>query len=255
MRGIFDTHCHYDEKIFEKDRNEVLNTQNKNGIEIIINCGSEVPSSIRSCKLAEKYPFVYATVGVFPLEASKVVENWLQEIENLAKNEKVVAIGEIGLDYFLPDAEKEIQKEVFIKQLALAERLGLPVEIHDRDADEDVLSIIDRFNIKGDIHRIFSEEKYTKAFIERGYYLGIGPQITYPNSEKLINTVREMPMEQMLLETDCPFLPIKEFEGTRSVSSMLEGVALKIAEIRKDITPQEVIEVTKSNGKRLFGIK
>ncbi|MDD4083823.1 MAG: TatD family hydrolase [Sphaerochaetaceae bacterium] len=255
MKGIFDTHCHYDEFFFEKDRNEVLLTQNKNGIELIINCGSEVPSSIRSCKLAEKYPFIYATVGVFPLEASKVSENWLQEIEELAKKEKVVAIGEIGLDYFLSRAEKEIQKEVFIKQLALAEKLGLPVEIHDRDADEDVLSIIDKFNLKVDIHRIFSEEKYSRAFVERGYYLGIGPQITYPNSEKLINIVREMPMKQMLLETDCPFLPLKEFEGTRAVSSMLEDVAFKISEIRKDITPQEVIEVTKNNGKRLFGIK
>lgn len=254
MKGIFDTHCHYDETHFEKDRKEILNLQYENGVDYIVNCGSNIPSSVRSSELADDYFFMYSTVGVFPLEAPFVEENWMEKLRYLVGKKKTVAVGEIGLDYFQSNVDKEIQKDVFIQQLALAEELNLPVEIHNREADEDVLKIIDQFNITGDIHRIFSEEKYAIAFLDRGYFLGIGPQVTYPNSDKLIKTVKYMPIEKMLLETDCPFLPTKESEGLRAVSTMLEIVAEKIADIRGDITPNEVIEETNKNARKFFRI-
>ena len=186
--------------------------QHAAGVKLIINSGSSVPSSRRSVELARKWDFVLASVGVFPLEAYTVEEGWLAQIEAMAKDPRVVAIGEIGLDYFQPDADRETQKKVFAPQLELAKRLSLPVVIHDRDADEDMLAMLGENPGPGMIHRFFSKAEYGFAFLDKGLYLGIGPAITYSNADHLIEVVRKMPLDQLVLETDCPWLPTQSHE-------------------------------------------
>ena len=254
MNFITDVHVHYDDPAFDNDRDSVLRRLNANGVSLIINSGSEVPSSERSVRLAESYDFVWASVGVFPLEAYSVPENWLSEIERLARHEKVVAIGEIGLDYREGNERKAEQEEVFVPQIDLANRLSLPVVIHDCEADEDFLRIFDARPFRGMIHRFFSEVKYGRMILERGLSLGIGPQITYPNSDKLIQIVKEMPADRILLETDGPYLPTYP-NNVRATSDMIEEVCVKIAEVRGDMTPQEVAIVAYENAKKLFSIK
>ena len=207
---LTDLHTHYDETVYESHRRETLLTQQKNGVCAIVNSGSDVPSSQRSVALAAEYDFVWASVGVFPLSAYTVPEGWLAEIESLAKQPRVVAIGEIGLDYRLPDTDAEKQKAVFHPQLQLARRLGLPVVIHD---------------------------------------------ITYPDAGELIALVKEMPIELLLLETDCPFLPTQRYEGKPATSDMLDEVVEIIARTRGDITPQEVAEVAKQNAERFLSVE
>ena len=263
MKLITDVHAHYDEAVFNEDRDEVLRSLHEGGVAFIINSGSEVPSSERSIRLAEAYDFVWASVGVFPLESwtdnGGRYPGWLSEIERLAGHKKVCAIGEIGLDYRMiaeaedKEAYKRMQKEVFVPQIELANRLDKPIVIHDCEADEDFLEIFDAHPFRGMIHRFFSELRYGREILERGLYLGIGPQITYPNSQKLLDIVREMPADRLLLETDAPFLPTYPLE-CRATSDMIEAVCEKIAEVRGDMTPDEAAAVAYENAKRLFNI-
>lgn len=263
MNFITDVHAHYDEAVFNEDRQEVLRSLHSSGVAFIINSGSEVPSSERSVKLAEEYDFVWASVGVFPLEADTDkggrYPDWLSNIEALSKHEKVVAIGEIGLDYRMigeavdKDAYRRVQEEVFVPQIELANRIGKPIVIHDCEADEDFLRIFDAHPFRGMIHRYFSELKYGREILERGLYLGIGPQITYPDSEKLLDIVKEMPAERILLETDAPFLPNYPL-SCRATSDMIEEVCRRIAEVRGDMTPDEVAVCAYENAKKLFSI-
>ena len=252
---LTDLHTHYDETVYEGHRRETLLTQQKNGVCAIVNSGSDVPSSQRSVALAAEYDFVWASVGVFPLSAYTVPEGWLAEIESLAKQPRVVAIGEIGLDYRLPDTDAEKQKAVFHPQLQLARRLGLPVVIHDCLADEDVLQALRDCPVPAMIHRFFSGLKYGRQFVEMGVSLGIGPAITYPDAGELIALVKEMPIELLLLETDCPFLPTQRYEGKPATSDMLDEVVEIIARTRGDITPQEVAEVAKQNAERFLSVE
>ena len=249
---LSDVHTHYDETVFDADRTAVLNAMRDSGVQLIVNSGSSVPSSRRSVELARSFDFMRASVGVFPLEAYTVPEGWLEQIEALARDPKVVAIGEIGLDYFQPDADREAQKRVFEPQLELAARLGLPVVIHDRDADEDMLDMLRRHPVPGMIHRFFSQAQYGFAFLDMGLSLGIGPAITYPNAGHLVEVVRAMPLDRLLLETDCPFLPTCSHEGQRATSDMLAEVAETIARVRGDVSAAEVASIALSNAKRLF---
>ena len=263
MRYITDVHAHYDEAVFDKDRAEVLDSLHKEGVAFIINSGSEIPSSKRSVKLAEEYDYIFASVGVFPLEAETErgggYPDWLKEIERLSGHEKTVAIGEIGLDYRMideasdKDACKRAQKEVFAAQIELSKRLLLPVVIHSCEADEDLLSMLDAHPCRGMIHRYYCMQDCGRELLDRGFYIGIGPQITYPGSERLTDIVKEMPAELMLLETDAPFLPNYPLEG-RATSAMIEEVCRRIAEIRGDMTPEEAAVCAMENAKRLFGI-
>lgn len=250
--SLSDVHAHYDETVFDADRDAVLAAQHAAGVKLIINSGSSVPSSRRSVELARKWDFVLASVGVFPLEAYTVEEGWLAQIEAMAKDPRVVAIGEIGLDYFQPDADRETQKKVFAPQLELANRLSLPVVIHDRDADEDMLAMLGENPGPGMIHRFFSKAEYGFAFLDKGLYLGIGPAITYSNADHLIEVVRKMPLDQLVLETDCPWLPTQSHEGTRAVSDMLGEVVETIARVRGDVSADQVANAALANAKRLF---
>ncbi len=260
---ITDVHAHYDEKVFDGDRKEVLESLREGGISLIINSGSELLSSGRSLELAHAYEFVYASVGVFPLEAVTSTggghPDWLSEIRRMAEDERTVAIGEIGLDYREIDreADRDIyrlrQRDVFIPQIRLANELGLPVVIHSCEADDDLMDILDAYPCRGMIHRYYCEQDCGRELMDRGFYIGIGPQITYPGSDRLTDIVRDMPPELMLLETDAPFLPNFPLKD-RADSSMIEEVCVRIAALRGDMTPQEVADICRENASRLFGI-
>lgn len=252
---LTDLHTHYDETVYGDRRREILLAQRDHGVCAIVNSGSDLPSSQRSVALAAEYDFVWASVGVFPLSSYTVPEGWLEEIERLAKQPRVVAIGEIGLDYRLPDTDAEKQKAVFHPQLQLARRLGLPVVIHDCLADEDVLQALRDCSVAAMIHRFFSGLEYGRRFVEMGVHLGIGPAITYPDAGELIALVREMPIELLLLETDCPFLPTQRYEGQPATSDMLDEVVEIIARARGDMTPQEVAEAAKQNAERFLAVQ
>ena len=256
---IFDTHAHYDDKAFDSDRDELLKSLKANGISKVCNVGARLEGSRNSIELAEKYDFIYAAVGIHPDDCGDMDESWTEELRKMAAHNKVVAIGEIGLDYRMiaeaedKEAYKRMQKEVFVPQLELANRLDKPIVIHDCEADEDFLEIFDAHPFRGMIHRFFSELRYGREILERGLYLGIGPQITYPNSQKLLDIVKEMPADRLLLETDAPFLPTYPLE-CRATSDMIEAVCEKIAEVRGDMTPDEAAAVAYENAKKLFDI-
>ena len=252
MRNIFDTHAHYDEDCFAPNLEQVLTAQQKAGVAAIINCGFHLPSSLRSVALAEQYAFVFAAVGVFPLEAAALPADWLETIRALAANAQVVAIGEIGLDYHAGTAEKDIQAEVFRAQLRLAAQLQLPVQVHTRDADEDTILILRNHLPNGLIHRFASPPRVGRAYLELGLSLGIGCNITYPEFAYVLDTVRTMPLEQLVLETDSPFLPPARLAGQISTSDMIADVAKVIAKTRGDCTPQELLDITCANALRLF---
>ncbi len=258
IHSLVDTHVHYDDAVFNMDRDVVLNEQFSGGVEIIINSGFNVESSRKAVELAGLYPNIYTSVGVFPLESHKTGENWLDEIEIMAKSQKCVAIGEIGLDYHTGDdlaptlEQRKSQRGVFVAQLKLAQKLDLPVVIHNRDADEDMITILKEHNAKGVIHRFFSIEKYGALLLEAGMSLAIGPAITYPNAKRILPIVKNMPIERLLIETDGPFLPISSKPGQRGVSTMLKEVCEVIAAVRGDISAQDVAKVSCENAKRLF---
>ncbi|MEA5050614.1 MAG: TatD family hydrolase [Oscillospiraceae bacterium] len=253
-RGIFDTHAHYDDAQFDASRAAVIETQRACGIAGVVNCASDEKSAAACVALAQTYGFFYAGVGVHPEEAGKLEAGWLERIAALARREKkVVAIAEIGLDYHWPDPPREVQKPVFEAQLALANELSLPVEIHDRDAHGDVFELCDKYRPRGCWHRYSGSPEMAKEIVRRGMLLGIGGAVTYRNSKKEIATVAAIPLESLLLETDCPYQAPQPFRGELCTSDMLWTVAERIAEI-KGVTPQQVVDVTRGNALRLFGL-
>lgn len=254
LPNLTDIHAHYDEAVFEGRRKEVLLAQRQAGLCCIINSGSDLPSSRRSAELAAGYDFVWASVGIFPLSAGTATGDWLDRLRALAAAPRVVAIGEIGLDYRLPDTDRQAQMAAFLPQLALARELGLPVVLHDCLADEDILQALDRAPGPAVIHRFFSGVEYGRRFLARGVCLSIGPAITYPDAGPLIQTVREMPLTQLLLETDCPFLPTARHEGQPATSDMLQEVCELIASQRGGLTAGQVAEIAKQNAVRVFGL-
>ena len=256
LKGIFDTHAHMDDPRFINDLDNIIEQQKKAGVTGIITSGSEMPSSRRSCELADKYDMIYASVGIYPNETANVPEGYLAELKKMCQNKKVVAIGEIGMDYgYELHPDPAVQEKYFREQLELACELDLPVVIHDRDADADVLRIIKEYNIRGEIHRVFSPLEYAEKFLEYGLYMGIGPQITYPDSEKLTELARIMPLDRLLLETDAPFLAPAHIAGQDAFPDMISFVAEKISQIRKDVSPQEVVDIALANTKKLYSIK
>ncbi|PJI09018.1 MULTISPECIES: TatD family hydrolase [Clostridium] len=252
---IFDAHAHYDDEQFNEDRETVIRELKENGIVGVLNCGASMEGSIESVKLAEKYDFFYAAVGIHPEYADKVDDDSLKQIESLTKNSKVKAIGEIGLDYHYDEnPPREIQKKVFIKQMELAEKLNLPVIIHDRDAHGDTLNIIKKFpEVKGEIHCFSGSVEFARECLKLGYYLGFTGVVTFKNAKKVIEVVKEVPLDRMLVETDCPYMaPVPE-RGKRNRSEYIEYIIDKIAEI-KSILPINVKEQTVHNARNLINI-
>ena len=253
---IFETHAHYDDRRFDDDREKLLQKMEESGIGRIINSGASVDSTKKTVELAEKYPNVYAAVGVHPTDAEELDEAFLEWMKEKAALEKTVAIGEIGLDYYW-EKEPEVQANQrywFKRQLELAKEVDLPVIVHSRDAAVDTMQIlkdVKEWNLKGVIHCYSYSKEMALEFIKMGYYIGVGGVITFKNAKKLVETVEAIPLERILLETDCPYMAPEPFRGKRNSSLYLPYVVQKIAEI-KGVSTEEVERVTEANARALF---
>lgn len=254
---IFDTHAHYDDEAFDTDREELLSSMEKNGIGTIVNVGASIDGLKDVVYLVEKYPFIYGAVGIHPDDARKMTEETLEEIRRLSRMEKIVAVGEIGLDYYWhkEEEEHEIQKKMFRAQMDIAREEKLPFMVHSRDAAKDTLDIVKEYiqgGMYGGIIHCFSYGKeMAQQYLDMGLYLGIGGVVTFKNGRKLKEVVECAPLSQIVLETDCPYLSPEPNRGKRNSSLNLFYVAETIAEI-KGITPEEVIAVTEKNARELL---
>ncbi len=287
---IFDTHAHYDDEAFDEDREEVLGSLKDSGIAHAVNCGADIASSRRSVELTHKYDFVFAAVGVHPDNAGEITggrtnpgqdeaagedsggketfiteadgADVIGELRRLAADPKVIAIGEIGLDYHWDVYPRETQKKAFIRQWELAIELGLPIEIHSRDAAEDTMNIVREMYarekaagrvLRADMHCYSYSPEQAAEYAKMGLYFGIGGVLTFKNAKKLREVVEAVPIEQLLLETDCPYLAPEPHRGSRNYSGYLHNVVAEFARI-KGITEPEVEEITYRNACRFFNI-
>ena len=249
---LVDTHCHLDNEKFDEDRLDVID-RIKGNLEFCVNIGYDLTSSKKSLELAKKYDFMYAVIGVHPIDIAEYDEEIEKELELLAKDSKVVAIGEIGLDYHWMTEPKEIQQERFRRQLEFAKRLNKPVVIHTRDAMEDTVNILKEYpNITGVIHCYPGSLETAKQLVDR-FYLGIGGTLTFKNSKKIVEVVKNIPLDRIVIETDCPYLTPEPFRGKRNEPIYVEYIAKKIAEI-KEITVEDVAKITTENAKKLYRI-
>ena len=249
----FESHAHYDDKRFREDREELLRELLPAcGVSHVINIGCDVKSSETSVRMAEKYDYIYAAVGVHPHELYDMSSQTIDKLRKLSEHKKVVAIGEIGLDYYYDTHPREFQRFWFIQQLRLAEETGLPVVIHSREASQDTFDIIERSKVRrGSIHCYSGSAEMAKEYVKMGFHIGVGGVVTFPNAKKLVEVVEAIPLENILIETDCPYLSPVPNRGKRNDSRNLKHIVDKIAEI-KGVTPEKVAEITKNNAETLF---
>ena len=251
---LFDTHAHYDDERFDADRDALLASMPERNVGLIVNPGCDLPTSRMAVALAEKFDFVYAAVGIHPENCGDFVPEQIDALRNLAKNPRVVAIGEIGLDYYWAEnPPKERQMELFRQQVLLAKELGLPVIIHDREAHADTLALLRELHPAGVLHCFSGSVEMAKEVAALGMYLGFTGAITFKNARKAPQAAAVVPDDRLLIETDCPYMAPEPYRGKRCDSSMLPRVAERLAEIR-GVTPEEIIASTCRNAKRLFGI-
>lgn len=254
---IFDTHSHYDDEAFDADRHELLSSMSEKGVGWLVNVGADMASSREAIALAEKYDFVYASLGVHPSETEALTETDMDWLQEHVSHKKVVAIGEIGLDYHWPEPSPDTQKQWFYRQIALAKEVALPVIIHSRDAAAETMQILTEtkaYECGGVIHCYSYSPEMAKEYVGMGFYIGIGGVVTFKNAKKLKRTVEEIPLEKLVLETDCPYMAPEPHRGARNDSSMLRYVAEKVAEL-KGITSEEVIRVTTENAAEMYRLK
>ena len=257
---IFDTHAHYDDDAFDEDREKLLDESFGAGktVSNIANIGCDIESSRESVRLAERYDYMYAVVGVIPHHVGDMTEADLEELRRLAKeSEKVVAIGEIGLDYHYDEPSKEKQFKWFSAQMELAKELGLPIVIHSRDAAQDTYELMKKAHaeeIGGVVHCYSYSEEMSREFLKMGFYFGIGGVVTFKNSKKLKRAVESIPISNIVLETDSPYLTPSPYRGERNNSGYLPYVVSEIARL-KGMTEEEVAEITYENACRLYGLK
>jgi len=252
---FFDTHAHYDDEWFDADREELIASLPAAGVDLVVNCGCDAVSSAASVAFAEKYGFFYAAVGWHPHDARTWAEDSANRIRAWSRHPKVVAIGEIGLDYHYDSEWKENQFEVLEAQLCLAEELDLPVIIHDREAHGDCMEFVRRHpNVRGEFHCYSGSAEMAKELISRGWYLGFNGSVTMQGARRALETLRVVPSDRILLETDCPYLaPLPRTDGRRNDSRKLKRIAEFIAEVL-GTTPELVAETAAENGRRFFGI-
>ena len=250
---IFDTHAHYDDSQFEEDRDMVLASMPELGVGTIVNVSASYDSCRRAVALAEKYPFVYAAVGIHPDEVGALNEETFAEMKKLFQHKKVVAVGEIGLDYYWDNEPHDVQQEWFIRQVELARELDLPVLIHSREAAADTMYVMKTYaqGLRGVIHCYSYSREMAEEYVKMGFYIGIGGVVTFKNAKKLKEVAEAVPLKRIVLETDCPYMAPEPFRGRRNQSSYLRYVAEKIAEL-KDISTEEVIAVTEENARKLY---
>ena len=251
---LFDTHAHYDDGAFDKDREEILAGLGAVGVGAVVNVGASLESTRRTLELAWRYPFIYGAVGVHPSECGALTEEDIRWIESLASGKKVVAIGEIGLDYHWEEPERGLQKKWFARQLAMARCVGLPVIIHSRDGAKDTLDILKAEKgeeIGGVVHCFSYTWETARVCLDMGFYLGIGGGATFKNARRLKEVVAYAPLDRLVLETDCPYLAPEPHRGKRNDSRYLSYVAEAVAAI-KGIGREQVEAVTWENARRLY---
>lgn len=251
----FDSHAHYDDERFKEDQSEIIKKIKASGVGYVINVAADMHSCYTSLELAKQYDFIYSSVGVHPHEVKNLTEEDMVVLERLAADSKVVAIGEIGLDYYYDNSPREDQVKWFKRQLQVAKKLDLPVIIHSREASEQTYDIIMESGVKeGVIHCFSGSLELAKKYVEKGFYIAVGGALTFKNAKKTVRVVEGIDLEYLLIETDCPYLTPVPHRGERNDSSYLKYVVEKIAEIR-GITEEEVRSITELNAKKLFRIK
>lgn len=253
---IFETHAHYDDKAFDEDRENLLLELYQNGITTIINVSSDLASINRILSLTEKYPYIYGAVGVHPSDSGELTEETFLELTKACQHEKVVAVGEIGLDYYWQEPEKKIQKKWFERQLLLAQEVSLPVIIHSREAAKDTLDMMRALHAEksgGVIHCFSYSKEMAAEFLKLDYYFGIGGVVTFQNAKKLREVVAYLPIDKILLETDSPYLAPVPNRGKRNNSGNIPYIAQELAQI-KGVSYEEIIAATRQNSERLFGV-
>lgn len=253
---LFDSHAHYDDDQYDKDRNEVILRAKEKGVGYILTASADVASSVESIALSQKYDFIYAAIGVHPHNVLDLNNNIISALKDFATYPKVVAIGEIGLDYYYDNSPREAQKIWFARQISLAIDLKLPIIVHDREAHEDTVSILKSENAKevgGVLHCYSGSVEMAREVLEQNFMISIAGPVTFKNANRLLEVVKYIPDDRLMIETDSPYLAPEPLRGTRNESSNIKLIAQKIAKIKGK--PLEYIEeITTSNAKRLFAI-
>lgn len=251
--NIFDTHSHYDDERFNPDREELLNSLQSQGVTFVVSCGCDIETVKANYDLAHKYDYMYFASGFHPecLEGATLED--LDIIEKYAKDKRCVAIGEIGLDYHWMSSSREIQKSFFISQIELAKELDMPVIVHDREAHGDTLEILKETKPKGVLHCFSGSKEMAREIIKLGMYIGLNGVVTFNNARKSLEVVKEIPLDRLVLETDCPYLAPVPMRGKTNNSSYIPYIAEKIGETL-NISTQKILDITNENAKRLYSI-
>ncbi|MEK4967762.1 TatD family hydrolase [Cytobacillus sp. FSL R7-0696] len=253
---LFDTHVHLNAEQYDEDLAEVIKRAREAGVEKMVVVGFDRPTIERAMELIEQYDFLYASIGWHPVDAIDMTEGDLIWIEELSKHPKVVAIGEMGLDYHWDKSPKDVQKDVFRQQIQLAKKVKLPIIIHNREATADILEILKEENaaeVGGIMHCFSGSPETAKECIDMNFYISLGGPVTFKNARKPKEVAAEIPLEKLLIETDCPYLAPHPFRGKRNEPSYVKLVCEQIAEI-KNIPVEEVAAITTENAKKLFAI-
>ena len=253
---FIDSHSHLDDERFDQDRDILIKSLKERQVDIAINIGADLQTSINSVELANKYDNIYAVVGVHPHSASEVTEETLDIFREMSKNDKVVAIGEIGLDFYYDNSPRDVQRKWFKEQLKLAKELGLPVVIHSREASQETFDTIKEAqdgSLRGVMHCYSGSVEMAKEYIKLGFYISIGGPVTFKNARVVGEVAEALPLDKLLIETDCPYLTPEPYRGKRNEPMYVRYVAEKIAEIR-NISVEELAKATSTNAKKLFGI-
>lgn len=255
LKNIFDTHAHYTDECFDSDRDELINTIHKNGVRYIMLAVSNIEDSIKALEISSKFPYVYCAAGIHPECTDTVTHDYIERIEHLSASEKVRAIGEIGLDYHYENYDKDLMMQIFIQQILLANKLHLPVIVHSRDATKDTLDILHKYTPeKGVVHCFSGSAETAEEILRLGLNISFTGLITFKNARKSLEALKVVPIERLMLETDCPYMAPVPWRGSRCDSSMISETAAKAAEI-KDITVQQMLDITCDNAIKFFGIQ
>lgn len=260
MLGIFDSHAHYDDERFDSDRDILLSGMKDSGVDYIVNISSSMDTLYKTLEITERYPYVYGSAGVHPSECENLTDEDISIIKDACNNQKIVAVGEIGLDYHYQEPARSIQKKWFEKQLDVAVECDMPVVIHSRDAAEDTMDILKLYDDRlrkenrGVIHCFSYSAEMAVQYLDMGYNIGIGGVLTFSNAKKLKKAVDVIPLERIVIETDCPYLAPVPHRGERNNSAYLSYVVKVLAEL-KNVSEEEVIKTTADNAKKMYGIE
>lgn len=251
---LFDTHAHLNDPAFDADREALINGLSEKGIGFVMNAGCSLEASRESIALAEKYPFIYASVGSHPDSANEVNDELIETYLQMTKHPKVKAIGEIGLDYYYEGFDRQIQIKAFEMQMELAKQAELPVIVHERDAHEDGMAMVRKFpEVTGVFHCYSGSAEMARQLVNLGWYIGFTGVLTFKNARKAVETAASIPLEQIVLETDCPYMSPEPYRGRRNDPGRLIHMAEKLAKIR-NLPVEEIIQITTENAKRLYRI-